>query len=194
MKNKGGVGLFQILQKERLFISYNNQVFLRIISWCGQGHSEGTSSAEFEVLIINCKIVFINLFIFSCLTLNINLFISNLFDAKCLFSKNHIFCKQKRMAVYGRESLASDFKLTWENDDLLSSRHKQIFEVPHPVQEYTKMRIPDKRYRTNMVCTFWGTWSASAWRYLGLDHFSRYCTEICTVRVRLWKKVLQCAW
>ena len=58
------------------------------------------------------------------------------------------------MAVYGRESLASDFKLTWENDDLLSSRHKQIFEVPHPVQEYTKMRISDKRYRTNMVCTF----------------------------------------
>ena len=58
------------------------------------------------------------------------------------------------MAVYGRESLVSDFKLAWENDDLLSSRHKQIFEVPHPVQEYTKMRIPDKRYRTNMVCTF----------------------------------------
>ena len=55
---------------------------------------------------------------------------------------------------YGRASLVSDFKLTWENDDLLSSRHKIFFEVPHPVQEYTKMRIPDKRYRTNTVCTF----------------------------------------
>ena len=50
--------------------------------------------------------------------------------------------------------LVSDFKLTRENDDLLSSRHKYIFEVPHPVQEYTKMRIPDKRYRTNTVRTF----------------------------------------
>ena len=48
------------------------------------------------------------------------------------------------MAVYGRESLASDFKLTWENDDLLSSRHKQIFEVPHPVQEYTKCGFQTK--------------------------------------------------
>ena len=34
-KNKGGVGLFQISQKERLFISYNNQVLLGIISQCG---------------------------------------------------------------------------------------------------------------------------------------------------------------
>ena len=30
--NKGRVGLFQILQKERLFISYDNQVFLVVIS------------------------------------------------------------------------------------------------------------------------------------------------------------------
>ena len=27
------------------------------------------------------------------------------------------------MAVYGRAYLVSDFKLTWENDDLLSTRH-----------------------------------------------------------------------
>ena len=89
-----------------------------------QGRSEGTSSIAFEVLTINCQIYFINLFIFNCLTLNINLFIFNLFDVKYLFSENYIFCKQKRMAVYGLASLVSDFKLTWENDDLLSSRHK----------------------------------------------------------------------
>ena len=41
------------------------------------------------------------------------------------------------------------------------------FEVPHPVHEYTKMRIPSKRYQTNTVHTFWGTCSASALRYLG---------------------------
>ena len=47
-----------------------------------------------------------------------------LFDVKFLFSENHIFRKQKRTAVYGRTSLVLDFKLNWENDDLLSSRNK----------------------------------------------------------------------
>ena len=35
MKNKGGVGIFQISQKKRLFISYDNQVLLGVISQCG---------------------------------------------------------------------------------------------------------------------------------------------------------------
>ena len=39
-----------------------------------QEHSEGTSSVAFEVLILNCKIYFINLFIFNSLMPNINLF------------------------------------------------------------------------------------------------------------------------
>ena len=51
-------------------------------------------------------------------------------------------------------SLVSDFKLFRKNDDLLSSRHKQIFEVQNPVHEYTRMRIPDKIYRTNTARTF----------------------------------------
>ena len=58
-----------------------------------QGRSEGTSSVAFEVLIINCQIYFINLFIFNCLTLNIKLFIFKLFDVKFLFSENHVFRK-----------------------------------------------------------------------------------------------------
>ena len=33
MKTKGGVGLFQILRKERLF-SYDNQVLLGVVSQC----------------------------------------------------------------------------------------------------------------------------------------------------------------
>ena len=64
-----------------------------------QGHSEGTSSGAFEVLIIICQIYFINLFIFNCLKLNIKLFIFKLFDVKFLFSENHVFRKQKRTAV-----------------------------------------------------------------------------------------------
>ena len=43
-----------------------------------QGHSDGTSSVSFEVLIISLKIYFISLFILNCLTLNISLFIFNL--------------------------------------------------------------------------------------------------------------------
>ena len=66
-----------------------------------QGRSEGTSSVAFEVLIINCQIYFINLFIFNCLALNIKLFIFKLCDVKFFFSENHVFCKQKRTAVYG---------------------------------------------------------------------------------------------
>ena len=89
-----------------------------------QGRREGASSVAFEVLIINCQIYLINLFIFNCLTLYVNLSIFILFDIKLLFSENHIFRKQKRSAVFGRSSLISDFKLTRENYDLLSSWHK----------------------------------------------------------------------
>ena len=101
-----------------------------------------------------------------------------LFDVKFLFSQKHIFDKQKITAFYGRASVVSDFKPTWENDDLLSSRHKSIFEVPHPVHEYTKMRIPGKRCLTNTAGTFWDSWNGSALRYLGVDHFDRYRTKI----------------
>ena len=66
-----------------------------------QGRSEGTSSVEFEILIINCQTYFTNLFIFNCLTSNMELFIFKLFDVKFLVSKNHVFRKQKRKAVYG---------------------------------------------------------------------------------------------
>ena len=63
-------------------------------------------------------------------------------------------------------SLVSGFQLYRENDDLLSSRYKKIFEVPHPVHEHTKMQIPDKTYRTNTARTFWGPKGASALRHL----------------------------
>ena len=76
-----------------------------------QRRSEGTSSVAFEVLIINCQIYFINLFIFNCLTLNIKLFIFKLFDVTFLFSENHVFRKQKRTAVYGVMDVHPQFQI-----------------------------------------------------------------------------------
>ena len=45
-------------------------------------------------------------------------------DVKILFFEKKILRKQKRAAVYRRASLVLDFKLTRENDDLLSPRYK----------------------------------------------------------------------
>ena len=82
-----------------------------------QGHSEGTSSVAFKVL-INCKIDFINLFIVNCLMSNINFFISNclmsninLFSFNCLtsnfcFPKNTSFAnRRKRLFMDARPYL-----------------------------------------------------------------------------------------
>ena len=71
-------------------------------------------------------------------------------------------------------SVLLDFKLIRENYDLLSSRHKSIFEVPHSAHEYTKTQIHGKKYLTNTA----RSWSASALTYLDVDHFGRYSTEI----------------
>ena len=92
---------------------------------------------------MNCEKDFVNLWIFNCLMLNINLFIFNCLTSNFCFRKN-VFGTLKKTAVCGLASVFSDFKLTRENDDLLPSRRKFIFEVPHPVHEYTIMRIPTK--------------------------------------------------
>ena len=76
-----------------------------------QGRSEGTSSVALEVLIINCKIYFINLFILNCLTFDIKLFIFKFFNVKFLFSENHVFRKQKRTAVYGLMDARPQFRI-----------------------------------------------------------------------------------
>lgn len=108
-----------------------------------QERSKGTSSvARGEVLIMNCQIDFINF---------INL---QLFHVKFWFSENNIFRKHKRADAYRRASIVLNFKLIRENNDLLSLRHKQIFEVLHPVYKYAKMRISDKRYQNSTVRTF----------------------------------------
>ena len=46
------------------------------------------------------------------------------------------------------------------------------------MRKYTKIQVPNKKYQTNTIYTFGGTWSASALRYFGADHFDRYHTKI----------------
>ena len=60
-----------------------------------QGHREGTSSVAFEVLIMNCEIDSINLFIFNYLPLNINLFIFNCLTSNFCFPKNIYFASRR---------------------------------------------------------------------------------------------------
>ena len=110
------------------------------------------------------KFIHLQLFIIKHKIVHLQVFWRQIF----VFRKSYLSQTEENSCLwsYGRVSLVSDFKLTRENDDLLSSRHKSIFEVPHPVQEYTKMRISDRRYRTNTVRTFWDTPSTSALRYL----------------------------
>ena len=64
-----------------------------------------------------------NLFIFQLFNVKYKFVQLQLFDLKFLFSEKHTFRKQKKMAVYGRVSLVSGFKLTRKNDELLSSIH-----------------------------------------------------------------------
>ena len=139
-----------------------------------QGRSEGTSSVAFEVLIIKSEIDFINLFIFNCLTSNINLFIFscltsniNLFNFNCLtsnfcFPKNIFFAsRRERLFIYERASLVSGFQLTREM--VTYYLRDTIFVVPHPVHEHTKMRISNKRYRTNTARILWRPKGPQLW-------------------------------
>ena len=84
-------------------------------------------------------------------TSNINLFSFNCLTSIFCFPKN-IFFASRREPMF--MDARSGFQLKQENDDLLSSRHKYIFEVPHPLHEHTKMQIPGKRYRTNTARIF----------------------------------------
>ena len=138
--------------------------------------SEGTSSVAFELLIINCQIDFINLFIFNCLTSDIYKFVHiQLFDVKFLFSENHILCKQKRTAVYWRASLVSGFKLIQKNDDLLSLRYKSIFEVPNRILKWV---FPTKGIKLTRFVLFGILRVPQVW--------GRPRTKICEIQGKLW--------
>ena len=116
--------------------------------------SRGVARVAFEVLIIKSEIDFINLFIFNCLTSNINLFNFSSFSSNFCFPKNIFFASRRERMFMDVPLFYSGFQLNRENNDLLSSRHKQTFEVPHHVHKHTKLKIPVKRYRTNTAQFF----------------------------------------
>ena len=130
-----------------------------------QGRSEVTLSVPFQVLIFHCQIDFINLFIFNCLTSDIYFFIFNclmsdinLFFFNCLRSN---FCFPKIIPFASRtEQLFMDARPQFR---ILNSSRKMMicylrdtnkFDVFHPVHEYTRIQILNKRHQTNTVCTF----------------------------------------
>ena len=142
--------------------------FICISRYNKQARSESTSSVAFQVLIINYHIEFMNLFIFNCLT--------------------SIFCFPKDISFASRrERLFMDehpsFRI-WNWWPVIFER-QIIFKVLQLVHEYTKMRIPSKRYQTNTFRTFWGNWSASALRYFGVDRFGKSRTKICGKQEKL---------
>ena len=116
-----------------------------------QGPTNGTSSVAFELLIINCHIEFINLFIFNCLTSNFH------------FPK-HIFGKQNRTAVSGRVSLVLDFKLTRKMMTCYL-QNRLIFEVRTLWTSILKCEFPTKGIKLTRFILFevlrvpqlWGT-------------------------------------
>ena len=66
-----------------------------------QGRREGTSSVAFQVLIMNCKKDFINLFIFNYLPSNKNLFILNCLTSNFCFPKNIYFTSRREQLFVG---------------------------------------------------------------------------------------------
>ena len=121
--------------------------------------------------------IFYKLFIFNCLTLNIKLLIFKLFDIKFLFSENHVFHKQKRMAVYGVMDACPQF---W----ILNSPGKMIDDLLSSVikNKLLKYRTLCKSILKCIFCTkgieltwfvlfevlgvpqFWGTWCRPFWQ------------------------------
>ena len=169
-----------------VYLSHNLSILI-------QGRNEGTSSVAFEVLIINCQIDFINLFIFNCLTLNIKLFIFKLFDFKFLFSENHLFRKQKRTTIYGLTDVRPQFRI-------LNSPGKMMTPYLCEINKFLRYRtlcksILKRGFPTEgikLTCfVLFEVLGVPQLQVLGLDHFSRFGKKICEIQVRLWNKRFQ---
>ena len=150
-----------------------------------QGRSEGTSSVALEVLIINCQIYFINLFIFNCVTLDIKLFIFKFFNVKFLFSENHVFRKQKRTAVYGVMDTRPQFQILNPPGRMTTCCLRDInkfLRYRTLCRKIIKCRFQAKDIELTPFVTF---------EVVGLDHFGRFGTKICEIQMRLWNKKFQ---
>lgn len=60
--------------------------------------------------------------------------------------------------------------------------------MPHPVNEYGKMRITNKTYQTNMVLFFLRYLECLTFEVLGVDYFGRYHTKIYEKQNKLYDK------
>ena len=150
-----------------------------------QGRSEGTSSVALEVLIINCQIYFINLFIFNCVTLDIKLFIFKFFNVKSLFSENHVFRKQKITAVYGVMDTHPQFQILNQPGRIITCYFRDInkfLRYRTLCRNILKCRFQTKGIELTPFVTF---------EVVGLDHFGRFGTKICKIQVRLWNNKFQ---
>ena len=93
------------------------------------------------------------------------MFIFNLLDIKVLFSENHIFPKQKRMAVYGGASLVPDFKLTCYLRDInIFLRYLTL------CKNILKCGFPTRGIKLTRFVLFEVLGVLRIWGYLGLDH------------------------
>ena len=98
--------LMKTICQNKKTVYFQNLIKTLVKTCLQQECSKGSSSVAFEVLIINCQIDFMNLFIFNCLTSDIILFIFNclrsdinLFIFNCLTSN---FCYPKIISLSSR--------------------------------------------------------------------------------------------
>ena len=133
-------------------------------------------SVAFEVLIINSQIYFTNLFFFNGLTLNIKLFIFKLLDVKFLFSKNHVFCKQKQIAIYGVMDVLSQF---W----ILNSPRKMMTSYLRDIDKFLRYRTLCKSIRK---CRF-PTKGIELARFVLFEVVG--ALQLCVTRFRLFRQV-----
>ena len=100
--------------------------------------------------------VVMNLFIFNCLMWNINLLIFNCLTSNFCFAKYISFSsrrKRKKQKKSRKERLFMDvcpyFPISNSPGNMMTCYRwniNKIFDVAHLVHEYTRMRIPNKRY------------------------------------------------
>ena len=118
---------------------------LKVSYWSQLGRSESTSSVAFEMLIINCQMELINLFIFNWLTPNINVFTFNCLKSNFWFRKNISFARRKELLVMdARASLVLDRKLPRENDDIIFLIQRSILRYHTLCTSILKCGLPTK--------------------------------------------------
>ena len=151
-----------------------------------QGRSEGTSGVAFDVLMINCKIDFINLFIFNCLISNINLFNCNCLTSNFCFPQNASFTnRRKRLFMDARPYFG-----------ILNSFRKMMTCYLRGTNKFWRYRA----LRTSILKCGFATKGIELTRFVLFEVLeipqlrSASVQKICGIQVKLWSKKFQCAW